>query len=153
MADSMTVSLAMTHEVRDTCLCLHAQRAARVLARRFDEVLRPFGLTNEQFSLLMTLNRPEPAAMGDIAALLGADRTTLTAALKTLSRRRLARIGRDPADSRVRLAGLTPEGRKRLALALPAWQQAHQQLEAGLAAPGPDQIRRGLNALAAAPSR
>ena len=46
--------------VRDCCLCLHVQRAARALARRFDEVLRPFHLTNGQFSLLMSLNRPEP---------------------------------------------------------------------------------------------
>ena len=46
--------------VRDACLCLHVQRAARALARRFDEVFRPLDLTNGQFSLLMSLNRPEP---------------------------------------------------------------------------------------------
>jgi len=46
--------------VRDTCLCLHLQRAARAVARRFDEALRPLGLTSGQFSLLMSLNRPEP---------------------------------------------------------------------------------------------
>ncbi|HRD27761.1 MAG TPA: MarR family winged helix-turn-helix transcriptional regulator, partial [Caulobacter sp.] len=70
------VALETTHHVRDTCLCLHAQRAARVLARRFDDALRPVGLTNGQFSLLMALNGQEPAPMGRIAALLGADRTT-----------------------------------------------------------------------------
>ena len=37
--------------VKDRCLCLHVQRAARALARRFDEELRPFELTNGQFSL------------------------------------------------------------------------------------------------------
>src|SRR3546814_7107052 len=73
---------AATIMVRDSCLCLHAQRAARALARRFDEVLRPLGLTNGQFSLLMALNRPEPATMGPVASLLAMDRTTLTAALK-----------------------------------------------------------------------
>ena len=70
-----------TIEVRDTCLCLHAQRAARALARRFDEALKPFGLTNGQFSLLMSLNRPEPPSLGPVARLLAMDRTTLTAAL------------------------------------------------------------------------
>ena len=59
--------------VRDTCLCLHAQRAARALARRFDEALRPAGLTNGQFSLLMSLNRPEPPHLGSVAALLAMD--------------------------------------------------------------------------------
>src|ERR1041384_3045022 len=62
-------SFAMTHAVRDTCLCLHAQRAARVLARRFDDALRPVGLTNGQFSLLHSLNRPVPARMAGGAAL------------------------------------------------------------------------------------
>jgi hypothetical protein len=33
--------LTVTHEVRDRCLCLHVQRAARAIARRFDEALRP----------------------------------------------------------------------------------------------------------------
>ena len=35
-----------TLEVRDRCLCLRVQRAARNLARRFDTALKPFGLTN-----------------------------------------------------------------------------------------------------------
>ncbi len=35
----------------------------RALARRFDDALRPVDLTNGQFSLLMSLNRP--AAGGD----------------------------------------------------------------------------------------
>jgi hypothetical protein len=68
--------LSATHEVRDACLCLHVQRAARALARRFDEVLRPLGLTQGQFSLLMSLNRPEPPSIGSVAALLAMDRTT-----------------------------------------------------------------------------
>ena len=29
--------LTVTHEVRDSCLCLHLQRAARAVGRRFDE--------------------------------------------------------------------------------------------------------------------
>jgi hypothetical protein len=52
-------SFETTLLVRDSCLCLHVQRAARALARRFDEALRPVQLTNGQFSLLMSLNRKE----------------------------------------------------------------------------------------------
>src|SRR5690242_9117663 len=78
--------------VRDCCLCLHVQPAARALARRFDEALRPVDLTNGQFSLLMSLNRPAPPAMADVASLLAMDRTTLTAALKPLERRELVTV-------------------------------------------------------------
>jgi hypothetical protein len=55
---------AITVEVRDTCLCLHLQRAARAVARRFDAVLRPLVLTNGQFSLLISLNREDAPSIG-----------------------------------------------------------------------------------------
>src|SRR6202051_1798675 len=108
--------------VRDCCLCLHMQRAARALARRFDEVLRPFGLTNGQFSLLMSLNRPEPPSMAPVASLLAMDRTTLTAALKPLERRGLVVAEADPKDRRSRLLQLTPAGRALLSPAVPISQ-------------------------------
>src|SRR5271169_3910100 len=95
-----------TLQVRDSCLCLHVQRAARALARRFDDAFRPLGLTNGQFSLMMSLNRPEPPGMAAVAALLAMDRTTLTAALKPLQRRALLRSKADPADRRARLMTL-----------------------------------------------
>lgn len=66
-------SFQTTSEVRAACLCFHAQRAARMLARRFDEVFRPLGLTNGQFSLMMSLNRPDPVAMGKVAEFLVMD--------------------------------------------------------------------------------
>jgi DNA-binding MarR family transcriptional regulator len=133
--------------VRDCCLCLHVQRAARALARRFDEVLRPFGLTNGQFSLLMSLNRPEPPPMGPVASLLAMDRTTLTAALKPLERRGLVEISPDPADRRSRILKLTREGRKLLARALPAWQKTHDEVERLMPGGAPDELRKNLNAL------
>ena len=111
------------------CLCLHAQRAARVLARRFDGALRPFGLTNGQFSLLMSLNGPEPPPMGPVASLLAMDRTTLTAALKPLERRGLVKVARDPSDRRSRILVLTGEGRTLLARAVPVWKKTHEEME------------------------
>src|ERR1017187_9998889 len=100
--------------VRDSCLCLHVQRTARALARRFDDAFRPLGLTNGQFSLLMSLNRPKPPGMAAVASLLAMDRATLTAALMPLERRGLVRISTDPADRRGRLMKLTPKGRRLL---------------------------------------
>src|ERR671929_1129273 len=110
MSKRIDVPYETTLLVRDTCLCLHVQRAARALARRFDEALRPLGLTNGQFSLMMSLNRPEPPSIGAVAALLAMDRTTLTAALKPLERRGLVEVTADPADRRSRRLTLTPAG-------------------------------------------
>ena len=134
--------------VRDCCLCLHVQRAARALARRFDDALRPFGLTNGQFSLLMSLNRPEPPGMGPVAGLLGMDRTTLTAALKPLERGGLVKVIPDPADGRSRILKLTVKGRNLLARALPVWRSTHEEVERMMAGEAPEVLRRGLRALA-----
>ena len=133
--------------VRDCCLCLHMQRAARALARRFDEVLRPFGLTNGQFSLLMSLNRPEPPPMGPVASLLAMDRTTLTAALKPLERRGLVEVLRDQSDRRTRVLKLTDDGRNLLAEALPVWKRTHEEVERLVPDRDPDELRRNLRAL------
>jgi DNA-binding MarR family transcriptional regulator len=133
--DVTTVPLATTLEVRDACLCMHMQRAARALARHFDEAFRPLNLTNGQFSLLMSLNRPTPAPMGLVATFLAMDRTTLTAALKPLLRRKLIRIAADPKDARARLIELTPSGRKLLARAVPVWRAHHGALEKDLSRP------------------
>ncbi|MBV9521788.1 MAG: MarR family transcriptional regulator, partial [Alphaproteobacteria bacterium] len=133
--------------VRDTCLCLHVQRAARRLARRFDEAMRPFGLTNGQFSALMAINRPAPPPLGEIAALLGMDRTTLTAALKPLERRGLARVVPDAEDRRLRRLLITEAGLALLAQAVPVWRRVHAELDQALPDGGSDALRTALETL------
>jgi DNA-binding MarR family transcriptional regulator len=146
MSNGRDVPFETTLLVRDTCLCLHAQRAARALARRFDEALRPVGLTNGQFSLLMSLNRPTPAPMRTVASLLAMDRTTLTAALKPLERRGLVELRPDPKDRRSRLITLTPDGSSLLARAVPIWESTHRAVQA-LTDGDADRLRSQLLAL------
>ena len=68
MLDCAELSYEVTREVREACICLHLQQAARAVARRFDAALRPLGLTNGQFSLLMSLNRPAAPTIGNVSA-------------------------------------------------------------------------------------
>jgi len=147
MSNPAKVPHETTLSVRDCCLCLHVQRAARALARRFDDALRPLDLTNGQFSLLMSLNRPEPPAMAAVASLLAMDRTTLTAALKPLQRRGLVTVTADPGDRRSRLMTLTPKGTTLLAKAVPIWELTHQQLEGLLPDGDPKRLRSNLRVL------
>ena len=139
--------LETTLLVRDSCLCLHVQRAARALARRFDDAFRPLGLTNGQFSLMMSLNRPEPPCMASVASLLATDRTTLTAALKPLRRRALLNITANSADRRARLMTLTPKGRRLLARAVPIWKSTHLAVEGLLCHSRPDRFRKDLRSV------
>jgi DNA-binding MarR family transcriptional regulator len=128
-------------------LCLHLRRAARAVARRFDGALRPLNLTSGQFSLLMSLNRPDPASIGSVSALLAMDRTTLTANLKPLARRGLISVSVDDADKRTRRLSLTPAGRALLVAACPVWRQTHAAIDRLLAASSPDHLRADLCAL------
>jgi len=147
MSNQDMLPYATTLKVRDTCLCLHVRRAARAVARRYDEVLRPLGLSNGQFSLLMSLNRPEPASIGDVSSLLGMDRTTLTANLKPLERRGLVAVMVDATDRRGRHMALTPAGRALLAAAIPLWEQTQAAIERLIPGADPEGLRADLRAL------
>lgn len=144
--------ISVTLEVRDRCICLHLQRAARAVARRFDEALRPLGLSNGQFSLLMSLNRPEPPNMSDVVEVLAMDRTTLTANLKPLERRGLLTVSPDPDDRRSRRIALTEAGRDVLAEAVPVWRATHDAIDQLLARPDGTALRQDLLALTFAPT-
>jgi DNA-binding MarR family transcriptional regulator len=142
-----SIPFSTTLHVRDTCLCLHVQRAARALARRFDVAMKPIGLNNGQFSLMMSLNRPVPATMKSVSELLAMDRTTLTAALKVLERRGLVKTETDPKDRRGRLLTLTEAGAAILSAALPIWTRVHAEIDAELGDGGSDTVRQSLAAI------
>ncbi len=148
MSNRDAVPYATTLHVRDHCLCLHVQRAARSLARLFDEALRPLDLTNGQFSLLMSLNRPKPPSIGAVASLLAMDRTTLTAALKPLERRGLVKVTPDKDDRRSRVMTLTPRGKAQLARAVPIWTATHEKIDRMIGDANLDRLRADLRALA-----
>jgi DNA-binding MarR family transcriptional regulator len=149
MSNLPLIPFSTTIHVRDHCLCLHVQRAARALARRFDQVLKPFGLTNGQFSLMMSLNRPEPASLGSVASLLGMDRTTVTAAVKVLEGRGWITIEKGREDRREKFLTLTLAGQTALASAVPVWRDTHEAIERQMPQGDADRLRHSLNALSA----
>ena len=126
---------------------LRVRQQARALARRFDDALRPHGITSGQFSLLNVLNRPDPASMGPVAKFLAMDRSTLTANLKPLERNGLVSVDVDPEDRRGRKLSLTAEGRKVLRAAMAVWRSEHAKLEKEIGS-GTDALRAGLRAIA-----
>ena len=147
MSSELHLPFSITLEVRDTCLCLHLQRAARAVARRFDAALRPLSLTNGQFSLLMSLNREEAPSIGSVSALLAMDRTTLTANLKPLERRGLVKVSIDDGDKRSRRLKLTPAGRALLVAAVPIWKQTRAIVEKLLPRADAEDLRADLRVL------
>jgi DNA-binding MarR family transcriptional regulator len=109
-------------DVYAACVCLGLQKAARSVARRYDEALRPVGLTSGQFTILSALLRDEATPIGVLAEVLGLDRTTLNRNLRPLETDKLVATVLDPDDARVRRIALTPAGRKRVEAAIPLWR-------------------------------
>lgn len=99
-----------------------------------------------QFSLLISLNRPEPPTVGTVADLLAMDRTTLTANLKPLERRGLLKVIPDAQDRRARRLTLTGDGLALLEQAIPIWIATHEKIEGALESEV-DALRAELNTL------
>jgi DNA-binding MarR family transcriptional regulator len=127
-----TLPIETVHEIRDRCLCLATQRAARLLARRFDRLFAPLGLTNGQFSMLVALSGTWTPRLGELAEFLGMDATTMTAAAKTLERGGLLTLEADAGDARARRPRLTGAGRDLVAQAVPLWREEHARVQAEL---------------------
>lgn len=142
-----SLPLSAIHEVRDSCLCLATQRAARRLARRFDRLFAPLGITNGQFSLMIALSGQWKPRLGELAEFLAMDHATMTAAVRTLDRRGLVALSPDETDARVRRPSLTPEGRAVLVQALPLWCEEHARLAAELPEGMATQLARQLRDL------
>ncbi len=129
-----SLSLQVIHEIRDECLCLASQKAARVLARRFDRLFAPLSLTNGQFSMMVPLCGPWRPRLGELAEFLAMDSATMTAAAKTLEKRGLLELRPDEQDARARRPVLTEAGRHLMAQAVPLWRSEHQKIQAEVTA-------------------
>ena len=144
---SASVLIETVHELRDQCLCLATQRAARRLARRFDRLFAPLGLTNGQFSMLVALSGTWSPRLGELAEFLGMDSTTMTAAVKPLEKRGMVALQADEADARVRRPRLTEAGREVVAQAVPLWREEHAKLQAELVGQDAAMLARDLGQL------
>jgi DNA-binding MarR family transcriptional regulator len=107
-------------------------QTARPLTRLYEESLRQHGLRATQFSILAALTLKGPTVLGDLAGVLGLDRTTLTRSAGLLERKRRVARGQS-SDAREHVLKVTQAGREKLEAAFPARQEAQDQ--AGLMLP------------------
>lgn len=114
--------------IGSACNCFAIRRAARSIARRYDDAFRPLELNNGQFSMLVAVAGFQPAGIQAIGERLGMDRTTVTAALKPLQRRGLLQVEIADDDQRGRLVRLTEAGIALLEEAVPLWVAVQEEV-------------------------
>ncbi len=105
------------------CRCLASRKEAQRLTRFYDERLRGFGLTINQFSMLTVLILAGRLPVSALADQLGIDRTTMTRNLDVGERDGLVRTAAGE-DRRTRMVEITPRGQELAQQALPAWREA-----------------------------
>lgn len=127
-----SLPIETVRKIRDECLCLAAQRAARLLARRFDRLFAPLGITNGQFSMMVALSGAWKPRLGELADFLAMDQATVTSAVKTLEKNGFVQLLADEDDARVRRPQLTDAGRAILLRAEPLWRQEHGLVQQSL---------------------
>lgn len=126
------------------CNCLHIRKAARHVSQFYDRSLASTGLRVTQFSVLNRLNVLGPRTIGELAAELAMDRTTMGRNLGPLERDGLVKIAADPRDRRRRALSLTGEGRARMEAARAKWVEAQASFETAFGAERSRELRATL---------
>ena len=147
MSNKHTIPTDLARNVGQQCYCLSLQKAARQITRKYDEAYRPLGITSVQYSLLMMLNRPEAPTIRTLADGMGVDRTTVTAVLKPLQRKKLLEVHEDKDDQRVRRVMITASGREVLLEAYERWQRLQSEIDTRQTLLTPDAFRSTLRSL------
>jgi DNA-binding MarR family transcriptional regulator len=111
------------------CNCAAIRQAARRVTRLYDKALAPCGLRITQYPILTWLAISGPMTMNALAERVILDRATLGHNLRPLEAQGLVTM-QTGADRRSRVVALTDAGRRKLAQARPAWNEAQKTFEA-----------------------
>ncbi len=104
---------------------MRVRRLSRVVTRKFDEALRPLGITPAQLSLLVIIELHGPVAPSAVARYLDIEKSTLSRNLRLMNAAGWIHDWSEGSEKRLEL---TAAGRKLLADAYPLWRQAQKKV-------------------------
>ena len=131
-----------------SCTCFQLRRAARQVSQVYDHELAAVDLSLNEYSILRHA-QAGPRLLGELADLLGMERTTLTRNLRPLLDAGWLQEARGD-DARQRVVSITPSGRKRIDSAKPHWQRAQSRIESLFGKAATARLRDDLDVLATA---
>lgn len=125
-------------------MCANLRRTARVLTQRYDEALRPLGLTITQFTILQALSLAGEVTQGELGEILAMDSTTLTRTLEIVNRHGWVakHYGTDRRERRLRL---TRAGESEFNRAVPYWRSKQETLRKRLGKQRWDDLTKLIN--------
>jgi DNA-binding MarR family transcriptional regulator len=117
------------------CLGRRVARLQRLVGRRVDAELRPFGVTGPQVEMLSEMVAlDEPARPSEIAVRLGLERSTISRNLDVMVQRGLVQVAGTTSSGRTSRVAVTEAGFRTLAQVQPVWERAQEWISAAVGA-------------------
>lgn len=104
------------------CIAMRLRQINRMVTRLYDEALRPLGLTVNQLNILATIVIRGPIAPGQLAQMLGMEKSTVSRTIDRMYKRGWIDIG-EGKDKRSQSLNATRQGRQLLLKAAPVWDE------------------------------
>jgi DNA-binding MarR family transcriptional regulator len=110
------------------CVAVRLRKLNRVVTNLYDEALRPLGLKVSQLHILVVTAKLGVAQPAKVCDLFQLDTSTLSRNVERMRARGWLEVV-PGADARTQSFRLTPQGRRMLERAFPAWERAQQKAE------------------------
>ncbi len=110
----------------DICLASRTRRLSRILTRIYEDVLREYGLTVPQFSLLTVISAHGPVTPAEIGRQQDLEKSTLSRTVGKMIANGWVEDGHGDTSERGLI--LTAHGRETLRNAIPAWQTVQNRV-------------------------
>ena len=122
--DKVTASSIDT--ISRTCIVVRLLLLNRVVTNFYDDALRPLGLKVSQLNILIVTARLGLARPAQVCEILQLDASTLSRNVKPLQAHGWLEVVPDE-DARAQPFRLTPQGKRLIEKAVPAWEKAQRQ--------------------------
>ena len=109
-----------------TCIAVRLRLLNRVVTNLYDGALRPLGLKVSQLNLLIVTGKLGLARPAQVCDILQLDASTLSRNVKPLQAHGWLEVVEEE-DARAQPFRLTPQGRRLIEKAVPAWEKAQRQ--------------------------
>src|SRR3954467_13569276 len=119
---------AMIDKIAGECVAVRLRMLNRVITNIYDNALRPPDLKVSQMNILVAAAKMGTARPAKVCEYLHLDVSTLSRNVERMRARGWLEVVPDE-DGRSQPFRLTPQGRKLLDKAVPAWSEAQQQVK------------------------
>lgn len=132
--------------IANTCIAVRLRLLNRVVTNFYDDALRPLGLKVSQLNILIVTARLRLARPAEVCDILRLDTSTLSRNVKPLQAHGWLEVVPDE-DARAQPFRLTPQGKRLIEKAVPAWEEAQRRATELLGDDGIDLIDRAAKKL------